>query len=474
MAALKPDAPAVRVHRWWTLATVSVATFMLLLDITVVNVALPAIQVDMTATFGDMQWVIDAYALGLAAFLLTAGSLGDRIGRRRLFAAGLVLFTLASAACGFAGEPLVLNISRAVQGIGGAVLYAIGPALIAAEFHGKERGAAFGIFGAVTGVAVAAGPLIGGALTELDWRWVFFINVPLGVLALIVVWTRVAESAGRREHPIDYAGVVSFSVALVALVFGIIRAPIVGWTSATTLVSLALSVVMLAAFVIVELRTGYPMLDLGLLRNRTFDVLSIATFAINFAVLPAILFGVLWMQGVLGHSAIETGVRFLPLTAMLFVAAVAGGVLSARLPMNVLIGTALILSGVGFLLLLGIDANDSWTGALVPFMITGLGMGLFNPPRANAAVALVSAEDSGWVPAPTRRSSRWGRHWGSRRSVRSRTHRSNRTCPTRSVCPPSKPRPHRTRWRRAPSVPWSRAYRPVRPPRCARRRSTRS
>ncbi|WP_280234317.1 MFS transporter [Nocardia cyriacigeorgica] len=373
----------------------SVATFMLMLDITVVNVALPAIQVDMTATFGEMQWVIDAYALGLAAFLLTSGSLGDRLGRRRMFAIGLVLFTVASAACGLAGDPLLLNIARGAQGVGGAMLYAIGPALIAADFQGKERGAAFGIFGATTGVAVAAGPLLGGLLTELDWRWVFYVNVPIGIVALIVLFTRVPESVGRRSHPIDYAGLGFFSVALITLVFGIIRAPIVGWASAQTLILLAVSVALMAGFVIVELRTRYPMLDLGLLRNRTFDALSVATFAINFAVLPAILFGVLWMQGVLGHSAVETGIRFLPLTAMLFVAAVAGGVLSARLPMNVLIGTALLLAGVGFLLMLRIEPGDSWTAALIPFLVTGLGMGLFNPPRANAAVALVPAEDSG-------------------------------------------------------------------------------
>ncbi|MGW6726963.1 MFS transporter [Nocardia sp. NPDC055029] len=395
MEIRKAGAAGVSVHRWWTLATVCAATFMLMLDLTVVNVAMPAIQVDLDATFGDMQWVIDAYALGLAAFLLSAGSLADRVGRRKLFALGLVVFTLASVACGLATEPSLLIIARGVQGVGASILYAVGPALIAAEFHGRERGSAFGIFGATAGVAVAAGPLIGGALTELDWRWVFYINLPVGLLALLIVLTQVPESAGRGDRPTDYAGLGLLSGGLFTLVFAIIRAPIVGWISPTTAIVLVASLALLIGFVVVQSRISHPMLDLALLRNRTFDALSAATFTINFAVLPVILFGVLWMQGVLGLSAIETGIRFLPLTVMLLLAGAVGGVLSARVPTNLLIGAALVLTGAGFLLLLGIDTNDSWTAALVPFLVAGLGMGLFNPPRANASVALVSADDSG-------------------------------------------------------------------------------
>ncbi|MGV9820710.1 MFS transporter [Nocardia xishanensis] len=387
--------PVTDPSRWWVLATVCVSTFMLTLDITVVNVSLPAIQADLSASFGALQWVVDAYALGMAAFLLTSGSLADRMGRRSLFAGGLVVFTAASVACGVAGNPLLLNISRGVQGVGAAILYAVGPAMLAAAFHGKERGTAFGLFGMTTGISVAAGPLVGGALTEIDWRWVFYLNVPTGLLALLVVLAKVPESARRGGRPVDRAGLVLFSSALFLLVYGIIRGPVAGWTAGSTILCFTGCVVLVAAFVLVQHRGRHPMLDLGLFANRTFDALSAATFVLNFAVIPVILFGVLWMQGVLGHSAIETGLRFLPLTGMLLVAGIFGGILSVRVATNRLIGAALILTGIGFLLLNAIGPEDDWTAALLPFLVAGIGMGLFNPPRANASVAIVAPEDSG-------------------------------------------------------------------------------
>ena len=218
-------------RRWWTLLTVCLGILMLLLDITIVNVALPSIANDLGASFSDLQWTIDAYALSLAAVMLVMGSLGDLRGHRNVFAAGLVLFSVSSLLCGLAPDPLFLNVCRAVQGVGGAAMFATSLALIAREFRGPERGTALGIWGATAGVSVAIGPLIGGALTSgISWRWVFFVNVPIGVLTLWLLLARVGETRRRRVRP-DWLGAVAFSGALFALVFALIRGNPDGWSS---------------------------------------------------------------------------------------------------------------------------------------------------------------------------------------------------------------------------------------------------
>src|SRR6185295_7091156 len=200
-------------RKWWTLIAVSVATFMLLLDITVVNTALPSIQEDLNATFTDLQWVIDAYTLSLAALVLTAGVLADRLGRRRVFAAGLAIFTVASLAAGLSPDPTFLNVTRAIQGIGGAIMFAVSLALVAQEFApGRDRGVAMGVYGATIGVAVATGPLVGGALTDaLGWESIFFLNVPVGLAALAITFTRLRESRDPNASSIDWGGLVTFS-----------------------------------------------------------------------------------------------------------------------------------------------------------------------------------------------------------------------------------------------------------------------
>src|SRR5271165_2943286 len=206
-------------RKWWTLITVCTAIFMLLLDITVVNVALPDIQRSLNASFSSLQWVIDAYALTLAAFLLTAGVVGDMYGRREVFAIGLAVFTLASLLCGLSTTSLMLDLARAVQGVGGAIMFATSLALIAQAFHGKERGTAFGVFGAVTGGAVAVGPLIGGAITSsIGWRWIFFVNVPIGVVAVFLALSKIDESRDPNTRRIDWLGFVTFSASLFCLV----------------------------------------------------------------------------------------------------------------------------------------------------------------------------------------------------------------------------------------------------------------
>src|ERR687885_274380 len=226
-------------RKWWTLTAVSVATFMLLLDITVVNVALPSIRDDLGASFTDLQWVVDAYAVTLAALVLTAGSLADRLGRRRLFAGGLGIFTAASLLCALAPDPTFLNVARAVQGVGGAVMFAVSLSLIAQEFAaGRERGMAMGVYGATIGIAVAVGPLVGGALTEwVGWESIFFLNVPIGIAAIAITYTKLRETRDPNASRIDWAGLVTFSSSLFLLVLGLLRGNDEGWGS-TLIVSL--------------------------------------------------------------------------------------------------------------------------------------------------------------------------------------------------------------------------------------------
>ena len=254
-------------HKWWTLIAVSVAIFMLLLDITVVNVALPDIQRSLHSSFQDLQWVVDAYSLTLAAFLLTAGALADLLGRKRVFLTGLVIFTGSSVACGLSTSSLMLNLARGVQGTGGAMMFATSLALIAQAYSGRDRGIAFGVFGAVTGAAVAVGPLIGGVITSgIGWEWIFFVNVPIGVGAVYLTLARVEESRDPQASGVDWLGLITFSGSLFLLVFALVRGNDKGWGSPQIVSFLVASVVLLVLFVVVERAQERPMLDLTLFR----------------------------------------------------------------------------------------------------------------------------------------------------------------------------------------------------------------
>src|SRR5438105_2062937 len=242
---------------------------MLLLDITVVNVALPDIQRSLHSSFQDLQWVVNAYSLTLAAFLLTAGALADLLGRRRVFVTGLIVFTASSAACGLAGSPLALNLARAVQGTGGAMMFATSLALIAEAFHGKERGIAFGVFGGVVGAAVAVGPVVGGLITSgIGWEWIFFVNVPIGIGAVVLTLSQVRESRDPNARGVDWIGLVTFSAALFLLVYALVQGNEKGWGSTEIVSFLAGSAVLLAIFLVAERRQARPMLDLTLFRKR--------------------------------------------------------------------------------------------------------------------------------------------------------------------------------------------------------------
>ncbi len=383
-------------RKWWTLIAVSVAIFMLLLDITVVNVALPDIQRSLHSSFQDLQWVVNAYSLTLAAFLLTAGALADRFGRRMVFVTGLVVFTLSSAACGLAGSPLALNLARAVQGAGGAMMFATSLALIAGAFHGKERGLAFGVYGGVIGGAVAVGPIVGGIITSgIGWEWIFFVNVPIGIAAVVLTLTQVAESRDPNAHGVDWLGLVTFSGSLFLLVFALIQGNEKGWGSAHILGFLIGSAVLIVLFVIVERRQERPMLDLTLFQKPAFAGASIVAFAISSSMFSMFLYLTLYIQDVLGYTPLQAGLRFLPITLLSFFVAPLSGRLSVRVPIRLLLGCGLILVGIGLLTMTAVNANSDWTVLIPGFVLAGAGIGLINPPLASTAVGVVHHSRSG-------------------------------------------------------------------------------
>jgi EmrB/QacA subfamily drug resistance transporter len=384
-------------RKWWTLLAVSVATFMLLLDITVVNVALPSIRDDLGASFTDLQWVVDAYALTLAALVLTAGSLADRLGRRRLFVAGLAIFSGASLLCALAPDPTFLNLARAVQGIGGAIMFAVSLALIAQEFSaGRERGMAMGMYGATIGVAVAIGPLLGGALTDsLGWESIFYLNVPIGIAAIAITYLKVRESRDPNATRVDWLGVATFSAALFLLVLALVRGNDEGWGSTLIVSLLAGAGALMAAFVAVERRVAEPMLPLELFRRPAFTGVQLAAFAVSSSIFALFLYVTLYLQNFLGLSPFQAGVRYLPITVASFFAAPIAGALLSRVQARLMLTVGLAGVGVGLLLMSGVDAGSDWTTLLGGFLIAGAAVGLINPVVADVAVSVVPRDRSG-------------------------------------------------------------------------------
>ena len=383
-------------RKHWTLLAVCVATFMLLIDITIVNVALPDIQRDLDASFSSLQWVIDAYALTLASFLLVAGSVGDRIGRRRVFSFGFGLFTAASFACGLSGDPTVLNFARGIQGAGAAAMFATALALIAQEFEGRERANAIGIWGATVGGSVAIGPLLGGLITEgLGWEWIFFVNIPVGIAAIVLTETKLANVKATDPQPIDWPGLVTFSAGLFLLIFGLIRGNPEGWGSTSIVASLGGAVALLVAFLAIESRRKNAMLALSLFRKPSFTGVSIVAFTLSAGMFAMFLYLTLYMQGTLGYSPLEAGLRFLPLTVLSFIAAPISGRLLSRVPARAIMGTGMVLVALGLLLMHGIDVTDDWTTLLVGFVVAGIGVGMTNPGIASVAIGVVNAARAG-------------------------------------------------------------------------------
>jgi EmrB/QacA subfamily drug resistance transporter len=385
--------------KWWTLVAVCTGVFMLLLDVTIVNVALPDIQRDLGASLSDLQWVIDAYALTLAALQLTAGSLADRYGRKRLFAIGTVVFTIGSLLCGLAPTVLFLSVARAGQGIGGAIMFATALALLSGAFSGKERGTAFAYFGATTGVAVAVGPVLGGVLTSgLSWHWIFLVNIPICVLALAVTLTKVEESRNPHAGRPDWIGFVTFSCGLGLLVLGLIRGGVDGWGDDLVVTCFVTSAVLLAAFVASQMLQRSPMFDLGLLRNPTFVGGLVAAAGVAASIFSVMAYLVIYLQNLLGFSAVESGVRFLFLSGMSFVAAIIAGRLTSQVPTKWLIAPGFFFTATGLFLMGGIAAStdqSEWTHLIPGLVLSGIGIGMINVPLASTAVGVVTPERSG-------------------------------------------------------------------------------
>jgi EmrB/QacA subfamily drug resistance transporter len=344
-----------------------------------------------------VQWVIDAYTLSLAALVLTAGSLADRIGRRAVFAAGLGIFAMASLAAGLAPDATFLNIARAVQGIGGAAMFAVSLALVAQEFPaGRERATAMGVYGATIGASVAVGPLVGGAITSgLGWRWVFFINVPVGIAAIALTFARLRESRDPNATRVDWLGVTTFSTALVLLVLALVRGNANGWGS-PVIVSLFVGAgVLLAAFIAIERFVAEPMLPLGLFRRSAFTGVQLAAVAVSASLFALFLYLTLYLQNYLGYSPIQAGLRYLPITLAPFFVAPLAVALMARVPARVIMAIGLAGVGAGLLLMGGLSADSSWTALLPGFIVDGIGVGLLNPVIADVAVSVVSKDRSG-------------------------------------------------------------------------------
>src|SRR6476659_9195143 len=339
---------------------------MLLLDITIVNVALPAIEKALHASFSDLQWVVDAYALALATCVLTAGSLADLFGRKRLFLLGIALFTLASAACGAAWDPLFLIVARGVQGIGGAMMFATSLALLSQEFHGKERGTAFGLWGATIGAAVAIGPLLGGMLTSwLSWRWIFLVNIPVGIAAVVVSARKLGESSDPDQSRLDPPGLVTLTGGLFCLILALIEGNQHGWSSGLIVGLLIAAVVLLGAFIATQLRGGTTMVDLTLFQKPAFVGAQTTAFAISSSMFAMFLYLTLYLQNILGLSPLQTGLCFLPLSLVSFVAAPIAGQLSTRMPIRILLGAGLALNAIAMWSMSRINVGSNWP-SLIP------------------------------------------------------------------------------------------------------------
>ena len=383
-------------RKWVPLVAVCLGTFMLLVDVTIVNVALPDMAVDLHTSFSSLQWVIDSYAVALAALLMGLGSLGDLRGRRLVYLAGLAVFAAASLACGLAMNATLLIAARAVQGVGGAAMFATTIALLNASYQGRDRGTAFGVWGAVAGGSAAVGPVLGGLLTEtLSWRWIFFVNLPVSVAA--VVLTLAAFGADHRQSlaGFDLAGVLAFTAGAAATTFGLVRASSVGWGAAQTVGLIAAGLASFVVFVLIERRARQPLLQVSLLRPA-FAAVMVAALLLNAGAFAYLAYSSLWLQTVLGLSPVEAGLAgAAPMSLSAFVVSAAiGRFLHVSNP-RWIIGGGMALVGAGAFLQAGLGAGSSWTHLVPGLIVAGIGVGLATPTLVSSAMVAVPVRSGG-------------------------------------------------------------------------------
>jgi EmrB/QacA subfamily drug resistance transporter len=384
-------------RRWWTLAAVSFGLFMIMLDNTVVNVALPSIRQDLGIGISELEWVVNAYALTFGVLLLTGGKLADMFGRRRIFIVGLVIFTAASLACGLATSAELLIAARTVQGVGAAMMNPATLSIITATFPPRQRGTAIGIWAGVSALALAIGPLVGGLLTEhLNWNWIFFINVPIGVLAVLAARLFITESRdSAHEQRLDLPGLITSAIGLFALTYGLIETNEHAWTSPLVLSMLAVAAVSLVAFVLLETHQRLPMLDLSLFRNPTFAGANTVMLLVGLAMFGVFFFNSLFIQNILGYSAVRTGATFLPMTVMIVLVAPVAGRLADRYGARWLMGLGLTLVSYSLLLFGRLDATSSFWSILPGLIVAGIGMALTMSPTTATAMGSVPVDQAG-------------------------------------------------------------------------------
>jgi EmrB/QacA subfamily drug resistance transporter len=383
-------------RKWWTLAAVSFGLFMIMLDNTVVNVALPAIQEDLGTGLSELQWIVTGYALTFAALMLIGGKLADAYGRRLIFVIGILVFTAASLWCGLADSGNMLIAARVVQGAGAALMNPATLSIIAATFPPKERGMAIGIWAGTAALALAIGPLVGGLLTEhLSWHWIFFVNVPVGIVAIAASFLLITESRDDTHESLDLPGLGTSALGLFALTYGLIEANAYGWTSARIVGSFVIAAVALASFVQIERRRRSPMLDLSLFRSGTYAGANVSMLLVALAMFGIFFFVSLYMQNILGYSAVQAGAAFLPMTVLIILVAPFAGKASDKYGSRWLMTIGMVLLGVQLLYLSQMSADATFWNLLPGFIVGGFGMAMTMTPTAAAATRAVPVEKSG-------------------------------------------------------------------------------
>jgi EmrB/QacA subfamily drug resistance transporter len=386
----------------WTFAIVAAALFMVVLDNLVVTTALPSIRADLGATIQSLEWTVNAYTLTYAVLLLTGAALGDRFGRRRMFVIGLGIFTLASAAAALAPTTAALVAARAVQGVGAAIVTPLTLTLLADQFAPEKRGLAIGAWSGVSGLGVALGPLVGGAVVDgISWHWIFWINVPVGLVVIPLAWRKLAESHGPSRS-LDFPGLALASAGLLGIVYGIVRGAELGWTSATVLGSLIAGGVLVIAFLIWEHRAPAPMLPLRFFRSRAFSAVNGVSFSMYFGVFGSIFLLAQFFQVTQGYSPLEAGLRTLPWTGMPLIIAPIAGLLSDRIGSRPLMAVGLALQAGAIAWLASVSSPSvPYSELVIPFVMAGAGMAMVFAPAANAVLGAVRPEEAGQASGAT-------------------------------------------------------------------------